>query len=200
MPIPSTQLIFVIDPMCSWCWGFHPVIEKLRKDYSQQYTFSLVVGGLRTSGQMQWNEQSKTYLKQNWDAIQQTTGQTFNPTLLNLAHFDYNTYPACKAIVTVRELWGESVAFEYLTAIQSAFYTQSVDITSVDVLCSYIPQDKEAFISFYQNDRAELLMQHDFSKARSMGANAFPSTVKIDKDGHMVCLSGYRDLESILKI
>ncbi len=200
MPTPTTQLIFVIDPMCSWCWGFHPVIEKLRKDYSQQYTFSLVVGGLRTSGQMQWNEQSKAYLKQNWDAIQQTTGQTFNPTLLNLAHFDYNTYPACKAIVTVRELWGESVAFEYLTAIQSAFYTQSVDITSVDVLCSYIPQDKEAFISFYQNDRSELLMQHDFSKARSMGANAFPSTVKIDKDGHMVCLSGYRDLESILKI
>ena len=200
MPTPTTQLIFVIDPMCSWCWGFHPVIEKLRKDYSKHYTFSLVVGGLRTSGQMQWDEQSKTYLKQNWDAVQQTTGQTFNPTLLNLTHFDYNTYPACKAIVTVRELWGESAAFEYFTAIQSAFYTQSVDITSIDVLSSYIHQDKEVFISFYQSDRAELLMQHDFSKARSMGANAFPSTVKIDKEGHMVCLSGYRDLESILKI
>ena len=196
----TTQLIFVIDPMCSWCWGFHPVIEELRKNYSEQYTFSLVLGGLRTSGQMEWNTQSKAYLKQNWDAVQQATGQAFNPKLLNLTHFDYNTYPACKAIVTVRELWGESVAFEYLSAIQSAFYTQGIDITSVDVLSSYVSKDKEAFISFYQSERAELLMQHDFSKARSMGANAFPSTVKIDKEGHMLCLSGYRSLAEILKV
>ena len=41
-------------------------------------------------------------------------------------------------------------------------------------------------------------MQHDFSKARSMGANAFPSVVKIDEDGHMFCQQGYKSLEEIL--
>lgn len=196
----NTQLIFVIDPMCSWCWGFHPIIEKLRLEYSNRYSCSIVVGGLRTSGQMTWNEQSKTYLKQNWDAVHQATGQTFNPKLLNLVHFNYNTYPACKAIVTVRELWGESAAFKYLGAIQSAFYTESIDITSIDILTSYVSKNKETFTSFYTSERAALLMQHDFSKARSMGANAFPSTVKIDEEGHMVCLSGYRGLKEILKI
>jgi putative protein-disulfide isomerase len=186
--------------MCSWCWGFHPVIQKLRKEYSEQSNYSVVVGGLRTTGQMQWNSQSKTYLKQNWDAVQQTTGQTFNPKLLNLTHFDYNTYPACKAIVTVRELWGENAAFEYLSVIQSAFYTQGVDITSLEILMSYVREDKKTFESFYFSARAELLMQHDFSKARSMGANAFPSVVKIDEDGHMICLSGYKTLKEFLKI
>jgi hypothetical protein len=33
-----------------------------------------------------------------------------------------------------------------------------------------------------------------------MGANAFLSTVKIDEDGHMVCVNGYKGLEEILKI
>lgn len=196
----TIELIFIIDPMCSWCWGFHPVIEALRKNYNEHYTFSLVVGGLRSSGEMKWDTQSKTYLKQNWDAVEQATSQTFNPKLLNLQYFDYNTYPACKAIVTVRELWGESVAFEYLSTIQSAFYTQGIDITSVNILSSYVVKNKEAFISFYQSEQAELLMKHDFSKSRSMGANAFPSTVKIDKSGHMICLSGYRSIEEILKV
>jgi hypothetical protein len=41
-------------------------------------------------------------------------------------------------------------------------------------------------------------MQHDFSKARSMGANAFPSIVKIDEDEHMCCQKGYKSLEEIL--
>jgi len=193
-----SQLIFVIDPMCSWCWGFHPVIEKLRVNYSEHYTFGLVVGGLRTSGQMPWNDESKAYLKQNWNAVQQATSQPFNLRLLNLAHFDYNTYPSCKAIVTVRELWGIDAAFTYLCDIQSAFYAQGVDITSLEILTSYIRQDKQAFTHFYQSDRAEILMQNDFTKARSMGVNAFPSIVKVNEDGQMVYISGYRSLEEIL--
>jgi len=195
-----TQLIFILDPMCSWCWGFHPVIESLRKNHSEHYTFSLVMGGLRTSGQMPWDAQSKSYLKSAWDAVTKTTQQPFNPKLLNLTHFDYNTYPACKAVITIRELYGVEAAFTYFEAIQKAFYTQAADITTLETLTHYVTQDKVAFTHFYQSDRAELLMQHDFSIARSMGANAFPSTVKIDDDGHMVCLSGYKNLEEILKI
>ena len=195
-----SQLIFVIDPMCSWCWGFHPVIEKLRTSYSERYKFDLLVGGLRTSGQMQWTDENKAYLKQNWNAVHQATSQPFNPKLLNLAHFDYNTYPSCKAIITVRELWGINAAFTYLSDIQSAFYAQGIDITSLEILTRYIRQDKEAFTHFYQSDRAETLMQHDFAKARSMRLNAFPSTLKVNDDGQMVYISGYRSLEEILAL
>ena len=195
-----SELIFVIDPMCSWCWGFHPVMEKLRHKYSNSYKFSLIAGGLRTSGQMEWNEHSKTYLKQNWDAVTKKTGQPFSPKLLNQPVFDYNTYPACKAIITVRELWGDEASFDYLSTIQKAFYTECIDITSPAILSSYVTQEKEKFQAFYTSQRAELLMQHDFSKARSMGANSFPSVVRIDEYGHMVCMKGYRSLEEILAV
>ena len=192
------QLIFVIDPMCSWCWGFHPIIEELRRKHSDKYDFTLVVGGLRTKGQMAWTEQNKQYLAQNWNAVQQRTKQPFNFSLLNKTSFDYDTYPACKAIVSVRELWGDDASFAYLEKIQEAFYTKNKDTTSVEIL-SYYVEDKMKFLEFYHSERAEVLMQHDFSKARSMGANSFPSVVKIDKDGHMMCQSGYRSTEEVLQ-
>lgn len=195
-----TQLIFVLDPMCSWCWGFHPVIETLRKEYSDRYTFSLIMGGLRTSGQMVWDAQSKAYLKTAWDAVHQATGQVFNDALLDKSNFEYDTYPACKAVICLRELHGEDAAFDYLETIQHAFYTQGKDITRLEVLSSYVTQDKETFLNLYHSKRAQTLMEHDFAKARSMGANAFPSLVKIDQDGHMVCLKGYRSLEKILML
>ena len=194
------ELIFIIDPMCSWCWGFHPIIEELRQKYTDTYKFSLVVGGLRTTGQMEWNTQSKAYLSQNWNAVAKKTGQAFSHTLLNKPTFDYDTYPACKAVVTVRELWGDAISFTYLSLIQEAFYKDGVDISSLDTLASYVTRDKKAFRNFFQSERAEVLMQHDFSKARCMGANAFPSTVKIDAEGHMICLRGYRNLKEILNI
>ena len=37
------KLIYVGDPMCSWCWGFAPEIESLADDYP----IEVVVGGLR---------------------------------------------------------------------------------------------------------------------------------------------------------
>ena len=191
------QLIFVIDPMCSWCWGFHPIIKKLREVYSKEYNYSLVVGGLRTKGQMDWNQESREYLAQNWSAVAKRTQQAFNFSLLNQDSFEYDTYPACKAIVTVRELWGDEASFDYLEKIQEAFYAKGEDTTSIEVLLKYI-ENQEEFLTFYQSQRAEILMHHDFAKSRSMGANAFPSVVKIDTQGHMVCLKGYREIEEIL--
>jgi len=195
------QIIFVIDPMCSWCWGFHPIIEELRKKYSNRYCFSVVVGGLRTKGDMIWNKKSKHYLAQNWNAVHSRTQQSFNFSLLNRDFFEYDTYPACKAIVTVRELWGEEASFEYLSKIQEAFYAHSIDITHLERLSYYIDEKKkDNFLEFYRSPRAEVLMQHDFSKARSMGANAFPSIVKIDSEGHMICQKGYQTIDTILKL
>ncbi len=191
------HLIFIIDPLCSWCWGFHPVIQTLRRNYSKQYKFSLVVGGLRTKGQMVWDEKSRNYLAQNWHAVAKATKQPFNFSFFEKKDFNYDTYPACRAIVTVRELWGEEAAFDYLTKVQEAFYLRGEDCTSIDTLVRYV-DDKKLFLEFYKSKRAELLIYHDFSKAKSMGANAFPSTVKIDESGHMFCVKGYKSLEEIL--
>ncbi len=196
--------------MCSWCWGFHPVIQELRGKHSKSYKFSLVVGGLRTKGQMHWNDESKNYLAQNWNAVATKTKQPFSFSLLNREDFDYDTYPACKAIVTVKELWGNEASFDYLEKIQEAFYAKGEDISSVETLLTYVgttplclsdasSTEKEEFLEFYSSKRAEILMKHDFGKARSMGANAFPSVVKIDKDGHMVCVSGYRSVGEVLQ-
>jgi putative protein-disulfide isomerase len=197
------ELIFVLDPMCSWCWGFAPVIDELQSTFGDEYRFSLVLGGLRTKGEMSWNEMSREYLKGHWRQVSQRTGQMFSDRLFEKESFDYDTYPASKAVITVRELFGMQSAFAYLHTIQEAFYTRAEDITNIDVLCDLLQTvqlDSTAFRDFFESDRAELLMEHDFAKARSMGANAFPSVVVIDEEGHMVCQKGYRSLLEMKKL
>ena len=195
------EIIFVVDPMCSWCWGFAPVIEALRK--SDAFTFSLVLGGLRGKGEMTWDESSKRYLQGHWEQVAKSTGQPFSNTLFEKDHFDYDTYPACKAVLSVRELFGIQKSFDYLHSLQKAFYTKGQDITQAEVLIDLldvIDIDIEKFETFYKSERAQTLIEHDFSKACSMGANAFPSVVMIDKEGHMVCQKGYRNLQEMKKL
>ncbi len=195
------EIIFVVDPMCSWCWGFAPVVEALLDD--DTYTYSVVLGGLRSKGEMRWDESSKRYLQGHWEQVARSTGQSFSYTLFEKEHFDYDTYPACKAVVSVRELFGMQKAFEYLHSLQKFFYAEGQDITQLEVLMDLLDPidiDVEKFDIFYNSDRAQLLMEHDFTKARSMGANAFPSVVIIDEEGHMVCQKGYRNLGEMKKI
>jgi len=199
----KSVLYVVVDPMCSWCWGFSPVIEQIRSTFTDTYEISLVVGGLRTKGDMVWDDTAKGYLRTHWEDVGKRTGQTFDTTLLEKSYFEYDTYPACKAVVTVRELLGEEAAFTYLHTIQHAFYAHGIDITKTRLLYGYYEQlfgNSGKFAFMYGTERMETLMYHDFAKARSMGATAFPSIVIVDKDGHMVCQKGYRSFEDVKQL
>ena len=42
------RLIYVMDPMCSWCWGFAPVLQGLAEQAAEHgVPLVLRVGGLR---------------------------------------------------------------------------------------------------------------------------------------------------------
>ena len=40
------HLIYFTDPMCSWCYGFSPVIDEIRRAYGDALPIRVVMGGL----------------------------------------------------------------------------------------------------------------------------------------------------------
>ena len=42
----TRTLIYVHDPMCSWCWGFRPTFERLCDALSGEATVMRLLGGL----------------------------------------------------------------------------------------------------------------------------------------------------------
>ena len=69
-------LWYFADPMCSWCWGFSPVIETLRDDYRARMKIALVLGGLRHETAPMTAAQREDILH-HWRAVQARTGQPF---------------------------------------------------------------------------------------------------------------------------
>jgi len=41
------QFVYFADPMCSWCYGFAPVIAALAERFEGRLGLQLVMGGLR---------------------------------------------------------------------------------------------------------------------------------------------------------
>ncbi|WP_306790281.1 DsbA family protein [Staphylococcus sp. GDX8P47P] len=43
---PKLTLYYVTDPMCSHCWAFEPILNKLLVQYGHLFNFQMVMGGL----------------------------------------------------------------------------------------------------------------------------------------------------------
>ena len=194
------EIIYVSDPMCSWCWGFAPVIEQIRRDTKDVAAFRIIVGGLRPGDAAQkMDAHLKATIREHWQHVQEATGQPFNFEFFERTDFVYDTEPPARAVVTVRHLAPEK-ELTFLHALQHAFYSRNLDITAVsnyeDILRQY-SLDSVAFLAAFQADEMKTAMRRDFEEARQFGIHGFPS-VLLRNGRKMALLSrGYQSFENL---
>ena len=125
----KNEIIYVGDPMCSWCWGISPALIKLRDHYrDKEIGYRIVAGGLRPGGGDPWNDQMKDFLKEHWGHVTEKSGQPFGYRLMEKEVFNYDTEPSCRAVVAARPMVKER-EMEFFEAIQRKFYVDSEDPT-----------------------------------------------------------------------
>ena len=194
------QLIYVGDPMCSWCWGFAPELRRLRRSLPGGVRLSLCMGNLRNGHS--WDDAFKTYLRRHWAEVAQRTGQPFDTVLLEQEQFDYTTEPACRAVCTARAIDPERV-FDFFESLQRTFYAEGRDITDARLLCDLAAAsgyDAERFAALFASPTMYEQVDSDRHRARAYGASSFPSLVAIDSEGHLSVLRGYRTCEALQKM
>ena len=136
----SARLLYVMDPMCSWCWGFAPVAQALvEQAQAAGVDVHLVVGGLRTGSGAALEPTTRRYILEHWQAVTDATGQPFKREGALPDGFVYDTEPACRAIVTARSL-APDCAWTLLGLIQRAFYVEGRDVTLAPVLVELAEQ------------------------------------------------------------
>lgn len=194
------EIIYVGDPMCSWCWGFSPVIKKIKSDYRNWVTISLIVGGLRTGTDEIMDESMKGYIRHHWESVKTTTGQTFNFDFFERDDFVYDTLPPCKAVVAFRDKQPDKV-FEYFDALQNAFYAKNSDITNPSVLAEIASEfgvDTDEFLALFNSEDIGFLTPFDFQFARDNGVSGFPSVLLRTSNDFIRLATGYQPFEAIV--
>ncbi|VTL97409.1 DSBA oxidoreductase [Pseudomonas aeruginosa] len=130
----KARLLYVMDPMCSWCWGFAPVAEALaRQAAADAVAFHLVAGGLRAGHGAALDPNTRSYILRPL-ADGAAGHRPAVPLRRRTADgFVYDTEPACRALVAARSL-DEACAWPLVKAIQQAFYAEGLDVTRAAVL------------------------------------------------------------------
>lgn len=201
-----TTLIYIADPMCSWCYGFGPELTDLLQGLPE-VPIEIVVGGLRAYQEKALDDEQRATLQSHWQQVNDATGLPFVADLLNREGFVYNTEPACRAIVTARTL-APQTALPVLQAIQQAFYAQGRDVTSKDVLADVAASamtqagfaiDAAAFAQSWASEASILATHGDFELAKKWGVYGFPTLV-LERNGELdLVTSGFVPMPALVE-
>lgn len=195
------QIIYVGDPMCSWCYGFTNVIQQIRGVFRDRCSVTLVMGGLRPDGTHIVDDRYRNFLREHWREIGERTGQAFDLSILDNTGWIYDTEKACRAVVVMRQLKPD-VEWEYFAAAQKGFYHQNHnpnDPKSFARIAEPFGINQETFLGAYRDERIFEATQTDFDWAKSVGVSSFPTVLVRDKRGIAPLTIGYRPYEQLVE-
>ena len=186
------HLVYIADPMCSWCYGFGPELTKLVERHPGT-SIDLVMGGLRPFNTKVMSPEFKEMLRGHWRHVATASGLPFSESIFARDDFVYDTEPPCRAVATARNL-DPAKAYAYLKAVQLAFYRDGRDVTRAGVLadiaaeCGY---EREAFLMRFESPAMREETKADFATTQSLGVSGFPTVGLVRGPELFLVTSGY---------
>lgn len=198
----SRTLIYVHDPMCSWCWGFDPTRRAILAGLPADMSVRRLLGGLAPDSDQPMPEGMRAGLQQTWQRIAtMIPGTRFN--------FDFwknntprrSTYPANRAVIAAR-LQDESADPAMTAAIQRAYYLEArnpSDNSTLIELAGEIDLDRERFAADLTAASTHAALLDEIGQARALGIDSFPSLAVINAGKLRHIRLDYLDPEAMLR-
>lgn len=196
------HFIYFADPMCSWCYGFGPVMRQLATHFEGRLPVRLVMGGLRAGNRQPMREKDRDYIRDAWKSVHEASGQPFDLSFFERETFTYDTEPACRAVVTMRRLAPEK-ALTFNSRVSSAFYAHNRDVTSDEVLADIGAEagmDRSQFLNEMQSEGACNETFGDFLMAKQSGVEGFPLLAAGRAEtGYALVCQGFRPIDGLVE-
>ncbi len=198
------KLIYVMDPMCSWCWGFRAQFEALNQRLSQRVSAEIpiqhVMGGLAPDSDEPMTEKTRQYVQSQWQAVAEKTDAEFNWDFWEQCQPRRSTYPACRAVIAAG-LQSSTAITDMILAIQQAYYLQArnpSDDAVLTALASEIGLDAGRFSADLNNTATNKQLQSNILRANELGVRSFPTVLLQSSAGMQVLTTGGTCVESML--
>jgi putative protein-disulfide isomerase len=196
----KNQLVYFADPMCSWCYGFSPVIAALAERFEDRLPLHVVMGGLRAGNTEAMTEQDRAYVRKAWGEVGATTGEPFDMSFFERESFTYDTEPSCRAVVTARRLVPK-MTLPFKARVSRAFYAENRDMTAPEEIFDVAEEagfDRAEFSVAFNAPETQNDTFRDFLTAQELGIRGFPTVIAGNNEtGYALLTNGYRPLDDL---
>ncbi len=196
------KLLYVMDPLCGWCYGNARTIERLADAFSSAYEFEILPGGMITAPNTRTQTTSfRNYVVAADRRITEMTGAEFGEAYvdsLNDASLLLDSEPPSRAIVAVKAIKPES-ALRAASAIQRARFVEGKDLNNEESyrsVCGSADVEWNEFTAAFRSESIRLTTQQAFARARKR-TSGFPTLLLDHGDSACVLAHGYASYEHV---
>ena len=201
-PPPSSnlpELLYVQDPLCSWCYGMSPVISRIQQEFAGRVDVSVMCSGMVEGAEVTpiaetWNE-----LQNRLRQVEAVAGVQIGEAFWKLGEdgqYIFDSEPPSRAIAIFRQLTQaptRTVAFAH--AVQTALFRDGKDLNEV---ATYVPLlapfgvNVSDFAQRWPAPEMARATQQEFAAVARIGIEGLPTAVvRIGEQGYMLA-RGYQ--------
>ncbi len=188
--------------MCSWCWGFKPVLKQLTLKLADSITLQYLLGGLATDTDEVMPASMQQNIQSTWKQIQkQIPGTAFNFDFWTLNIPRRSTYASCRAVIAAGYQNADK-SCEMIDAIQQAYYLDARNPSDHHLLIELadkIKLDIKQFSDDLNSTQTYQELERQIHFSRSMGADSFPSLYLMKNKRSYPVVLDYNDSDLILE-
>ena len=192
------NLLYFANPMCSWCWGFAPVIQALQAKYPDLH-WTVATGALGAASPKPMRQKDKDAISEHWRHVIELTGQPFDFAFFERTDFIYETRPACAALALIRAAY-PALSTVFLHRLHERFYQFNDDITDMDRLseiAAEFGQDRSKFRKELDNPDLKAAIQQEWEQTATMGVTGYPMLLAMNNGkAHMLAV-GCQPLDKV---
>ena len=198
----STILYYVHDPMCSWCYGFAPALDRLLERMPEQIRVKRLLGGLAADSDLPMAVEMREGLQRTWRRIEERIpGTRFNFDFWTRCEPRRSTYRACRAVIAAR---AQNAALDraMTAAVQRAYYREARNPSDRDTLIALateIGAEPERFATALDAPQTQDRLDLEIAQARAIGVDSFPSLVLDDDGSRWRIPVAYTDADAMLR-
>jgi putative protein-disulfide isomerase len=199
------ELIYIYDPLCGWCYGFSPVMQKLKENYKDKFNFIILSGGLAISDNPKSIKEGFSFIKNALQEVTDETGVEFGKPFLELADegsYIYNSEPPCVALTVFKSIKPER-AFAFSHDMQLSFFKEGKSLNDSATYLELVKKfdvNPDEFLKKFREDEYKKKTYQEFETAEKLDANGFPTIIIRNAEQTKVISNGYQDYETVSKL
>jgi putative protein-disulfide isomerase len=198
----KNTILYVMDPLCGWCYGFSHVMHQLQETYKDQLDFRVIPGGMVTGERVKPVAEIAGYVLSAYKRVEEYSGAKFGEPYLDMLRAGteiQNSEPPCRAIVTFQNI-NPAEALNFAHQLQLKSFVEGKSLNDTDTYRELAIQfgiDPNVFITSMESEEMKYATTQEFQWVQAAGITGFPCTIVQKDDQYFLAARGFQPYDAI---
>ena len=201
----NDRFIYVFDPLCSWCYGFHPTVKKIYEENSSTYGIEVLSEGNFIGNKKMPVKNRSLKMQRAYEGVGRITGAEFSRYFFdNIIHnhgYIMDSEPSCIAFYVMKTIIPEK-ALSISYSLQRSFYKEGRRMDRQSTFTNVAKEygiSKQDFLDKFLDPAFKKLTYQEFDRVKEIDVHGYPSFFLIKNGEYFDLAEGYAKEEEVRK-